>query len=104
MSVDLQKLLEVSRSLAQYASYAEIVGGVSVNRQAIRQECDALFAIIATLPIDENFEPTIPSLELAEEGRDEIARILEMIAEQGLPHPRNLDAAIDAIVDIIRND
>ncbi len=63
MSVDLQKLLEVSRSLAQYASYAEIVGGISVNRQAIRQECDAQFAIIATLPLDENFEPMIPKGE-----------------------------------------
>ena len=37
-------------------------------------------------------------------GRDEIAYILEMIAEHGLPHPRNLDAAIDAIVEIVLND
>lgn len=29
--------------------------------------------------------------------RDEIARILEQIAEEGMPHPRNLDAALDAI-------
>lgn len=34
-------------------------------------------------------------------GRDEIARILEAIAQEGLPHPRNLDAAIDAIVDVV---
>ena len=29
--------------------------------------------------------------------RDEVARILEEIAKDGLGHPRNLDAAIDAI-------
>ena len=29
--------------------------------------------------------------------RDEIARILEQVAKEGLDHPRNLDAAIDAI-------
>jgi hypothetical protein len=29
--------------------------------------------------------------------RDEIAAILERIAKEGLNHPRNLDAALDAI-------
>ena len=29
--------------------------------------------------------------------RDEVARILEEIAKDGLGHPRNLDAALDAI-------
>lgn len=29
--------------------------------------------------------------------RDEVARILEQVAKEGLDHPRNLDAAIDAI-------
>lgn len=29
--------------------------------------------------------------------RDEIAEILEQIAEEGMPHPRHLDAALDAI-------
>ena len=36
---------------------------------------------------------------MTDEQREEIARILEMIAEGGLPHPRNLDAALDAISD-----
>lgn len=36
-------------------------------------------------------------MEWTEEQREEVARILEMIAEEGLPHPRNLDAALDAI-------
>jgi len=35
--------------------------------------------------------------EFTEEEREEIARILEMVAEDGLPHPKNLDAALDAI-------
>ena len=37
---------------------------------------------------------------MTEEQRDELARILEMIATDGLPHPRHLDAALDAIEDI----
>jgi hypothetical protein len=36
-------------------------------------------------------------MEWTEEQREEVARILEMIAEEGLPHPRHLDAALDAI-------
>ena len=38
---------------------------------------------------------------MTDEQREEIARILEMIAKEGLPHPRNLDAALDAIADVI---
>lgn len=34
--------------------------------------------------------------------REEIAEILEQIAEEGMPHPRNLDAALDAIEWIIK--
>lgn len=36
-----------------------------------------------------------------EEQRDEVARILTMIAEDGLPHPRDLDSALDAIEQTI---
>ena len=35
-----------------------------------------------------------------EAQREEIARILELVAAEGLPHPRNLDAALDAIAEI----
>jgi len=35
-----------------------------------------------------------------EAQREEVARILEQIAAEGLPHPRNLDAALDAIAEI----
>lgn len=35
-----------------------------------------------------------------EQQREDTARILEQIAAEGLPHPRNLDAALDAIADI----
>ena len=35
-----------------------------------------------------------------EAQREEIAHILEQIAAEGLPHPRNLDAALDAIAEI----
>ncbi|AGS80937.1 hypothetical protein [Caulobacter phage Cr30] len=34
---------------------------------------------------------------LTDEQREEIARILEIIAEEGLPNPRDLDVALDAI-------
>lgn len=33
------------------------------------------------------------------EQRDEVARILTQVAEEGLEHPRNLDAALDAIAE-----
>lgn len=36
-----------------------------------------------------------------EKQREEIAQILETIAAEGLPHPRHLDAALDAIADIM---
>lgn len=36
---------------------------------------------------------------MTEEQREEVARILEMIAADGLPHPRHLDSALDAIAD-----
>lgn len=37
-------------------------------------------------------------LDITDEQRDEVARIIEQVAKEGLPHPRNLDAAIDAIL------
>ena len=37
------------------------------------------------------------------ERRQEAARILELVAAEGLPHPRNLDAALDALEDVYRN-
>lgn len=36
-------LYEAAKDLAEYASYAEIVGGISVNRPQIRKSCDAVF-------------------------------------------------------------
>lgn len=40
----LRELAAAARELAQFASYAEIVGGVAVNRATIRKACDAVFA------------------------------------------------------------
>ena len=56
-------LLAAATELAQYASYAEIVGGVSVNRAPIRRYCDEIFALRKTLPKDENFEPSFSALK-----------------------------------------
>lgn len=50
------ELLKAAKELAEYASYAEIVGGISVNRSQIRRECDAVFNAIRILPEDENYE------------------------------------------------
>lgn len=55
----LENLLNAARELAGYASYAEIVGGVSVNRPQVRQWCDAVFAAVRALPEDEDFEPSV---------------------------------------------
>lgn len=46
-SDDLQKrvdeIVSIATELAEYASYAEIVGGVTVNRAAVRSFCDKVF-------------------------------------------------------------
>lgn len=36
--------------------------------------------------------------------RDEVARIIEQVAVEGLDHPRDLDVAIDAITDAFRDN
>lgn len=43
-------------------------------------------------------------LPISGETRDEIARILEQVTKEGLDHPRNLDAAIDAIGTVLQGD
>lgn len=43
------ELAEAAKELAEYASYAEIVGGVSVNKPQIRRECDRVFAALRSL-------------------------------------------------------
>lgn len=40
---DLTKAFEDGYELAQYASYAEIVGGITSNRQPIREFCDKVY-------------------------------------------------------------
>jgi hypothetical protein len=37
------------------------------------------------------------ALKLTGDRRDEVARILEIVAKDGLHHPRDLDVALDAI-------
>lgn len=39
----LDELTSIATELAEYASYAEIVGGVTVNRAAVRSFCDKVF-------------------------------------------------------------
>lgn len=41
--------------------------------------------------------PALHDDSFSETQREEIARILEIIAEDGLPEPRDLDVALDAI-------
>lgn len=70
-------LLTAARELAQFASYAEIVGGVSVNRNHVREWCDKVFDIIRGLPEDENFEPTlIAAIKPQPDPRDEVIAAL----------------------------
>lgn len=40
-----EELKEAALELAEYASYAEIVGGVRENREHIRKWCDEVFRI-----------------------------------------------------------
>lgn len=45
----VQELSDAARDLAEYASYAEIVGGISVNKSQVRRECDRVFAALNAL-------------------------------------------------------
>lgn len=51
----------------------------------------------------DNDKPFIGDIEITSAARDEIARILEQVAQDGLPHPRHLDSAIDAILQAVCN-
>ena len=54
---DLQKRVDVvthlATELAEYASYAEIIGAVSHNRKAIREYCDKIFAHNRVIDLEE---------------------------------------------------
>lgn len=39
----VDEITNIATELAEYASYAEIVGGVTVNRSAVRSFCDKVF-------------------------------------------------------------
>lgn len=39
----VDEITNITTELAEYASYAEIVGGVTVNRSAVRSFCDKVF-------------------------------------------------------------
>ena len=38
-----------------------------------------------------------------DDPRDEVARVVEQVAEEGLTHPRNLDAALDVIFEAVKS-
>ncbi|MEY4591524.1 MAG: hypothetical protein RIR18_419 [Pseudomonadota bacterium] len=42
----LEKLSDESRELSQYASYAQVVGGMSVNSAPVREWCDKVFVTL----------------------------------------------------------
>jgi len=48
----LWKIAKAGDELAQYASYAELVGGVSHNRTEIRKWCDEVFARSKGIDLD----------------------------------------------------
>ena len=59
-------VINVLKELTQFSSYAEIVGGISVNRSVIREQCDIAFNLIRELEDAEFAE----SIEAAQgEGR-----------------------------------
>jgi hypothetical protein len=45
MRLALEEMHDAAKELAQYASYAEIVGGISANRKQVRKWCDKVFEI-----------------------------------------------------------
>lgn len=67
--------LKVLQELAEYASYAEIVGGISVNRSQIRKWCDEAFAILRATP------------EASATSGGQVATIIPYTDEDGRPDP-----------------
>ena len=59
-------IISVLEELTQFSSYAEIVGGISVNRAAIREQCDIAFTLIR------EFEDTesLKEIEAQEQSHD----------------------------------
>ena len=49
----IDEISSYATELAEYASYAEIIGAVSHNRPAIREYCDKIFAYNRTIDIEE---------------------------------------------------
>lgn len=43
---ELEELKNAADDLARYASYAEICGGIHINRDVIRSACDSVFAVL----------------------------------------------------------
>lgn len=68
------------------------VQGVLIERgwSTVQAERDWTRPLFRPLDFPENPDAT----------REEIAEILEQIAKEGMPHPRHLDAALDAILTI----
>jgi len=46
-------------------------------------------------------DPCPADRTVSDKSRDEVARVVNQVAEEGLPHPRNLDAALDVIFESI---
>ena len=59
-------IISVLEELTQFSSYAEIVGGISVIRAAIREQCDIAFTLIR------EFEDTesLKEIEAQEQSHD----------------------------------
>jgi len=49
----IDEISTYATELAEYASYAEIIGAVSHNRSAIREYCDKVFAYNRAIDIEE---------------------------------------------------
>ena len=47
--LQLKKMAEIGFELAEYASYAEIIGAVKTNKKQIRNSCDAVFSLRAAI-------------------------------------------------------
>lgn len=67
-------ILQAAKELAEYVSYAEIVGGLTVNRPQVREWCDNVFSALHALPEDENFERSFAALAEMQ-ARDEGAEL-----------------------------
>lgn len=103
----IDRLRDAASELAGYASYAEIVGGVTVNRKQVRRYCDEVFAATRDLDAAPSSETLATIAAWCEETFGPVApeRVAKRAAEEMdelLAEPTKVEEAADVVIVLSR--